>query len=468
MARRNDKDVKSPALPLYGWGKSFDLTGKGHLIAKRVWDKYADLEVYVNDPNDSALPGIILAVINDGDNSGVYYVKAIKNINGDETIIEKLSDGDSIILDNTHTASEALSSELEDTIYFTTDNNSIVYKQKEYGNPDLSDYATQQWVIEQGYLKAAREDFIEEVQVNGEALEVFKSDNKNAVNIVLPESAVTNIKPGEKILSLENDLLSSDLSLDFDNKTNTLVLYGKTIEGVKQVVSTLDASAFVVDGMLQSGSLGWFTHSTVNGQVIHTPTTENAPGATLCLLLVLNTDGGEREICIPVSSLIKVYKGTDGQIIVNPSTGVIGLANVSKNNTTASGRVLKHGDSFTAVTNITSDNYGRVTSTVNQQITLPSVVDGEKSGQDDHVIVTVKTSEGAVTEVTVETDDIASAKKLDGFEIVTSAALNDLNRRIENMYDSTTQKITSEGGSIYVENDEGVAKIELLWSSWEE
>ena len=38
MARSNDNDVKHSSLPLYGWGKSLDLTGKGHPIAKRVWE----------------------------------------------------------------------------------------------------------------------------------------------------------------------------------------------------------------------------------------------------------------------------------------------------------------------------------------------------------------------------------------------------------------------------------------------
>ena len=34
-------------VPTYGWTRSFDLTAKGHPIAKRVWKKKADLEAYL-------------------------------------------------------------------------------------------------------------------------------------------------------------------------------------------------------------------------------------------------------------------------------------------------------------------------------------------------------------------------------------------------------------------------------------
>ena len=329
---------------------------------------------------------------------------------------------------------------------------------------DLDGYATEEWVEDKGY--------IEIVQVNDEPLPVFKENGKNAVNISItePEINVVGVKEGEKILSLNNKVLSTDLSLGFDAQTNYLTLYGKTVNGVKTVVSTLDASSFVVDGMLQEGTLGWFTISTVNGKQVHTPASENTAGAHLCILLKLNTAGGSKEICIPVTSLVKVYKGTDKQIVVDQQTGVISLAKAEASASTAAAKTLKHGDSFTSVSGVTVDSYGRVTSIITQPLTLPIIQQGDQSSTSDDkkVTVGVKSTDGTVTEVIVQTNNIASEDDLNNFEIVTSAALNDLNRRIENIYDSTTQKITSEGGSIYVENDEGVANIELLWSSWEE
>lgn len=141
MGRRNDNDIKSRALPLYGWGKSLDLTGKGYPIAKRVWETYDDLERYVNDPNDSALPGIILSVVGDKSEEGLYYVKAIKGINGEETIIEKI------------------------------------------GELDLEGYATEEWVNEQG--------FVTSVQPGVET--GYSDDNKISVTVETEKGTVTNV-----------------------------------------------------------------------------------------------------------------------------------------------------------------------------------------------------------------------------------------------------------------------------------
>ena len=104
MARINNDDIQSKNVPLYGWGLSLDLTGKGHAIAKRVWDTYEHLAAYVNDSNDSALAGNILAVVDDTTNNGVYFVKAIKGINSKgeadatvtETEIVKLGDAGAV------------------------------------------------------------------------------------------------------------------------------------------------------------------------------------------------------------------------------------------------------------------------------------------------------------------------------------------------------------------------------------
>ena len=95
MARLNDNDVKHSSLPLYGWGKSLDLTGKGHPIAKRVWKTYKELESYVLDPNDSAVAGILLTVTNDGENNGAYLVKSVNyDTNPVQAEIVKFSTGE--------------------------------------------------------------------------------------------------------------------------------------------------------------------------------------------------------------------------------------------------------------------------------------------------------------------------------------------------------------------------------------
>lgn len=96
MARSNDNDVKHSSLPLYGWGKSLDLTGKGHPIAKRVWDTKEHMMAYISDANDSAVPGIILTVTDDvPTNNGAYLVKTAVGVNGaTEASVTKLATGD--------------------------------------------------------------------------------------------------------------------------------------------------------------------------------------------------------------------------------------------------------------------------------------------------------------------------------------------------------------------------------------
>lgn len=63
----------------YGWGLSFNMTGKAPAVAKRIFDTYADALAYANDVNDSAIEGLKLSVVADSDSTknGVYFVQQI-------------------------------------------------------------------------------------------------------------------------------------------------------------------------------------------------------------------------------------------------------------------------------------------------------------------------------------------------------------------------------------------------------
>lgn len=63
----------------YGFGLTFNATGKAPLIAKRIFSTYADAEGYALDEKDSAVPGLMLTVIADSDplKNGLYFVKAV-------------------------------------------------------------------------------------------------------------------------------------------------------------------------------------------------------------------------------------------------------------------------------------------------------------------------------------------------------------------------------------------------------
>ena len=88
----------------YGWGLSLNMTGKAPAVAKRIFDKYADAFGYASDLNDSAIEGLILTVVNDGDKNGAYFVqqvgaaeiladeeKGIEAVPAKEAILVKLS-----------------------------------------------------------------------------------------------------------------------------------------------------------------------------------------------------------------------------------------------------------------------------------------------------------------------------------------------------------------------------------------
>ncbi len=58
----------------YGFGQAFEATGKAPVVAKRIWETLADAQAYVDSLTDTAIAGLVLTVINDGENNGVYFV----------------------------------------------------------------------------------------------------------------------------------------------------------------------------------------------------------------------------------------------------------------------------------------------------------------------------------------------------------------------------------------------------------
>ena len=80
----------------YGWGLTFNLTGKAPAINKRIFNKLTDAQSYADDFNDSAVEGLLLSVVEDTEkNNGVYFVQSIKkNEDGESASLVKLSFGD--------------------------------------------------------------------------------------------------------------------------------------------------------------------------------------------------------------------------------------------------------------------------------------------------------------------------------------------------------------------------------------
>ena len=130
-----------------------------------------------------------------------------------------------------------------------------------------------------------------------------------SANVTIPAATVTGVAAGDKVLSLTDKLVSATIGLDYGDATTEALKDKKAIklvgkEGV--VISEIDASAFIKDGMIQSVAFDTKTkHVTIT----------------------FNTDAGREAIDVDLSTLVDTYKaGTglslaqDGTFSVNTTT----------------------------------------------------------------------------------------------------------------------------------------------------
>lgn len=85
-------EYKTEAQVNYGWGLTLEMTGKAPAVAKRIWRTLLDAQTYVNDPLDSATPGLTLSVIDDGNNNGLYFVRSV-GTEYSAGVLEKIGSG---------------------------------------------------------------------------------------------------------------------------------------------------------------------------------------------------------------------------------------------------------------------------------------------------------------------------------------------------------------------------------------
>ena len=146
-----------------------------------------------------------------------------------------------------------------------------------------------------GIADGAQVNKIEVVKVNGVALTIADADK--SVDVIVPTAPVQGIAADEKVLSLDGDKLKTTLTLAYvpasDGQEAVLRLQGK--DGV--VVSSINATAFVKDGMLADAKLDG-PKDTETGEKY--------------LSLTFNTDSGSEEIRLDVSDLIDYYAAGEG------------------------------------------------------------------------------------------------------------------------------------------------------------
>ena len=130
-----------------------------------------------------------------------------------------------------------------------------------------------------------------------------------SANVTIPAATVTGVAADDKVLSLTDKLVSATIGLDYGDATTEALNGQKAIKLVGKdgvVISEIDASAFIKDGMIQSVEF--------DAQTKH-------------VAITFNTDAGHQPIDVDLSTLVDTYKAgtglslaTDGTFSVNTTT----------------------------------------------------------------------------------------------------------------------------------------------------
>lgn len=123
-----------------------------------------------------------------------------------------------------------------------------------------------------------------------------------SANVTIPAATVTGVAANDKVLSLTNKLVSATVGLDYGDATTEALNGKKAIklvgkEGV--VISEIDASAFIKDGMIQSVAF--------DTQTKH-------------VTITFNTAAGRQPIDVDLSTLVDTYKAGTGLSLANNGT----------------------------------------------------------------------------------------------------------------------------------------------------
>lgn len=131
----------------------------------------------------------------------------------------------------------------------------------------------------------------------------FTKDNDGlSANVTIPAATVTGVAADDKVLSLTDKLVSATVGLDYGDATTEALAGKKAIKllGKKGVViSEIDASAFIKDGMIQS--------------VVFDKKTKH-------VTITFNTDAGNTPIDVDLSTLVDTYKAGTGLSLANDGT----------------------------------------------------------------------------------------------------------------------------------------------------
>jgi hypothetical protein len=263
----------------------------------------------------------------------------------------------------------------------------------------------------------AEVNIIEEVQVNGVALEV-STDGKRAVNVVIPDATVKSVKEGDKVLKLEGTELSTELSLVYETQgegdaaKKYIVLKG--LNGVE--IAKIDASDFIADSFLNDVELDaddnlQFTWAMADG---------STKTDTVNIAKYIDTYKKGNGIDI-TDKTISVEVDAASEAFLTVGAGGVKLSGVQTAIDTAKGEAI--AAIAPAIAALDADVTSAATYTVTDE-------EGTESTVNHKVRVQVVEVDGVVTGVNVTESDIASASRLLEVERVTAATLVALNERV--------------------------------------
>ena len=243
---------------------------------------------------------------------------------------------------------------------------------------------------------------------------VLSQENGLKADIDLSAFGVKGVAEGEKVISVSAEgLLSSTLSLKYDSATKKINLYGKAVDETN-LISSIDATDFIKDGMLEKAELVTNPEGQKEGTYI---------------VLTWNTAAGKEAMPIDVSSLIDTYTAkVDGGLVLEDhafSVNTAKIATVASVNgvadrvTTLEGKVgsaaVEGGAAATGLFKETADNKAAIDK-LNGDVNVPGSVDKK---------IKDALEAGAVTLEVKDTDaylGVTSAKTVNGGTVYTLAS----------------------------------------------
>lgn len=363
------------------WTITWKAAGRYPIVADRIYDTLADAQAYVDDlsATASAIPGLVLSVVNDEKNNGIYFVQSVAKDADTPGVLVKAGTGEKL---TAATYEEALALAIADNIgavvYVSTDTEngkaglyvitgegtierlgtttatgdlsgdvatlksdvdtlkgganvagSVDYKI----NEAVADYAKSKDVEDalagkvstEGYvaysqeekekLAKVQENVIEQIIYNGEKL-VVDAQNKS-VTITTPEDKVRGLADGEKVLSLDETTgkLGTTLGIEYFRDSSDNNTPKLRLKGVN---GAQVGEAIVVSDFVKDGML-------TNVEIV-----ENPEGKTGTFFrFTWNTDAKDEPIVsdLDVTGLVDVYQAGDGVSV----TGKVISAKVKEN-----------------------------------------------------------------------------------------------------------------------------------------